>query len=555
MSSQLKKFQRKIILAKVTQKDDFFQTLIHMQPGEDLSFAYRSKPSESSKLFKVKVISEFVDGQYQTFLVDPNDSLARMKADDVFAYANLPLKINPENGLPIPDKKRAQELAVEAKEGALEDGANSIQAEAMKQSWLEWFNNNPFKRFLDRFKKSRDAAKNAQLLDNLNDPRRLRGSESDFSQVVEPSVLIKDAKDALDEGKLGENLEKQKNIPDAKPIDEKLPENASETIKIFVESELIDPSPSLRQKWQAWRKKPKSKRKVNPENGEFTEPSPVEEQALVTVIEKELPDRASNAESQSSITPEVAKKIKEAPKSSAWTNRQKLAAGVAVGTGVAAGTAALTWYLTRATLVGATAQHQEDLNGCWMYNELDGTKTKVKLLSCGTLDLKSAMETCTTQAFPPASGTSITKCPDTVFNPCVRGSKSRSSDSAVPLVPNVCDAYVYKGDAPSAVSGVKLIPACLKEDGTALPAGQSCSPYCRTANFNLPSYLKLMCINVDFNTAFVDLVSALGYDPDKVFPPLNQPQPPQEVSKPLLIATIVLGALFLLVLGIYWFKN
>lgn len=211
---------------------------------------------------------------------------------------------------------------------------------------------------------------------------------------------------------------------------------------------------------------------------------------------------------------------------------------------------------TESTLATAAEEHQKDLNGCWLIDSIALTETKLKLLTCGHYDVASALETCSTQVYNAANAATITECPTTTFNPCVKTSKSRATDRSVPLVPNVCDTYLYNGTAPAAVSGVTVKNACLREDGTPLKTTEACSVYCNTANFNLPSHQTLLCRSVDFPTAFAHLMSNLGVDPTTIFPPPTQGQTAQEqpitaVSKPLVIAAAVLGGVFLILLFVH----
>jgi hypothetical protein len=208
-------------------------------------------------------------------------------------------------------------------------------------------------------------------------------------------------------------------------------------------------------------------------------------------------------------------------------------------------------YPYEATLVQAAEQHQQDLNGCWVYDYgKNGARTKIKLLTCGSADTSAAMETCATQNYT-ASTTGITECPSATFNPCVKGSKSRASGTSVPLVPNVCDYYVYNGTKPDEVNGVTVKDACKTPEGKDLDSQVVCSPYCKTGNFNLPKNTDLFCVQVDYPTALVDLLVNLGVDPNKVVPPNPDSN---TTSKTLKIVAGVLGGIFVLLLFVYFMK-
>jgi len=258
---------------------------------------------------------------------------------------------------------------------------------------------------------------------------------------------------------------------------------------------------------------------------------------------------AKNAEASSGLSSTVKK----------WFKRLgKLIAALAV-LGFLAGLDDIIEACTEATLAAAADDHQKDLNGCWLIDTIQGTETKVKLLTCGHYDVSAAMETCATQVYTGANAATITKCPDTTFNPCAKTSTSRTSDKSVPLVPNVCDLYLYNGTAPLAVTGVTVKNACLNTDGTSLKDTQACSPYCSTQNFDLPSHLQLVCRSVEYPFAFAHLLANVGVNPVEVFPPAAPPKDTGTVSaaktaasKPLLIATAVLGGIFLILLVIFF---
>jgi len=554
MSAQLvNQLRQRLLLSRANNFGKFATALSNfdpriMKPGDKTFFQYRD-PS-NPKVFKTletrleleEVIVIRGDKQVKVkkaFMVDASNPTVKLDLDLVFQDSGLALKVDAD-GIPQLDVDGAIRAGKDVEDAALAGGAEPAQAKSMKQAFLDYLQNNPFTTFLQRFRKSRNIADGVSVT-----PPEGRASSKSIIQnanEVADAKLVEEKLQEIQESKTPEALAVD-NTPELKEVSEPLVEMVN-PVKTPAGSRFKD-------QWRAWRSRPPAEQKVK---DAVVEPAPVEEKTIEIFVEGELKPRASEAYSKGLVSTRVYKRLTELTNTSSWTNRQKLAAGVGGTLVVAAAVGALDWYLTRSNVAAAVAEHQQDLNGCWMYNRLDGTKTKVKLLSCGSLDLASAIETCTTQSFPSSV---ITECPTTTFNPCTRDSTSRSTDAAVPLVPNVCSAYVYNTPtAPPAIAGVTLIPACRKEDGTALPQNQSCSPYCKTGNFDLPPYLALMCIDVDFTTAFVDLVSALGYEPETIFPPANATKPVDtSVSKPLLIAAAVLGGVLLVLLGIYWFKK
>jgi len=209
--------------------------------------------------------------------------------------------------------------------------------------------------------------------------------------------------------------------------------------------------------------------------------------------------------------------------------------------------------LTDVQLAHAANEHMKDRNGCYLIDRSKNyTKTKVKLLTCGHFDVAGALETCTTQSY--AAGKTLSECPTNTFNPCAKGSTNREGTG--PLVPDACSTYLYKDTAPPAVAGVTVKDACETTDGKALDEKQACSVYCKTENFELPPMMDLVCEDMDYPTAFVDLMDQLGIPPEEVYPPVNPPPPAaMTFSKPLLITTGVTAGLFLILGVIYLLKR
>jgi len=265
----------------------------------------------------------------------------------------------------------------------------------------------------------------------------------------------------------------------------------------------------------------------------------------VVALQSKLMTRAKKAVSKGEVTPRVAEKL-DLEKRSIWKDRAKIAAETGVVLSAVGGLAAYLWYILSNAFAQATVEHQKDLNGCFLIDKQRNTKTKVELLSCGHYAIGATIETCATQSWSPSTAVgTITECPDNTFNPCLQESKSRSQDQSVPLVPNVCDKYLYKSPAPASITGVTVVDACtLKET-------EACSVYCNTDNFKLPPYMELLCVSVDYPTAFASLVDKLGYDLTEVFPETAQSSSSAStsaVSKPLLIGAAIAGAIFLVLL-------
>jgi hypothetical protein len=268
----------------------------------------------------------------------------------------------------------------------------------------------------------------------------------------------------------------------------------------------------------------------------------------LTAFIDDLASRARKAYADSKISKSVMERL-TIKDNVLFKRRAKIAGAIFAGTSVASGIGYLIWALCASSASQATVQHQEDNSGCFLYNRITNTKTKVKLLTCTPDAQITGIETCPTQMYSATtSASSISECANNTFNPCAKTATSRSEDPAVPLVPNVCNLYLYKGSAPVQIEGVTARDACAN-----LKANQVCSEYCKSENFNLSEIHQLMCIQLDYDLAFADLMIALGYDPVEIFPPA--PSSAQSaVSKPLLIATLTLGVIFLVVF-VYWIKK
>lgn len=170
--------------------------------------------------------------------------------------------------------------------------------------------------------------------------------------------------------------------------------------------------------------------------------------------------------------------------------------------------------------------HQNFLNGCFLYDTIDGTLTKVKLLSCGKVVIDNAMDTCA------INDSSKGTCPENTFIPCL--------DEA-------CTSIVYNGTEPDVPSNVSKQNACSNSDAP-------CSSFCQTNAFQLSEHLELLCIDVDLPTAYVDLMDVLGYNIEELFP-----SPSRKMQH--MFGKVGIGILILLLLAVlcglawYWYQR
>lgn len=463
--------------------------------------------------------------------------------EDVVNDAGIKIKFG-DDGFPIIDYDNAKKPVDITPEVAKQLELQPNQVAELAKNRFQFLENMSVSKFLQQLKKSRTIRKNAAV--GVEAPGAVNAAENAAAENVAAENAINAADDAKNSVKVENEIVARKDDPNANPLDEDLAPFPA-AFRVVVESTLAAPS----SRWTDWFKFKPAKPTTN--TRPVLQASPVSNKAAEQFVEEDLVRRTAQATGKQRITSAVGNQL-DIKNSSSWLNRKTLAAGL-VGMSVLAAEASLMWYLIRRAMAGAAAQHRQDINGCWLYNKLDGTKVKVQVLSCGKLDLQGAIETCATQNYSSLAPSDVRECSTTTFNPCLADSVSRSVDSAVPLVPNICSKYVYKGAIPGAVSGVTLIDACKNLDGSALHEAQSCSPYCKTENFILPDHLGLMCIDVDYTTAFVDLVDALGYDPVVIFPPKIPAASSSVFSKPLLITTAVLGFVFAILGMVYLYRR
>lgn len=178
-------------------------------------------------------------------------------------------------------------------------------------------------------------------------------------------------------------------------------------------------------------------------------------------------------------------------------------------------------------------EHQNFLNGCFLYDTLKGTMTKVKVLSCGSVVLDdTALDTCSLLGNYSSMDSWKASCPDNTFVPCLNES---------------CTSIVYKDTEPTVPSNVTKQNACTASEEA------PCSSLCRTDAFQLESHLELICVNVDLATAYVDLIDAMGYDVKEFFQPLASPRRPLSTAIKIGFAVVILGMLS--ALGWMWYQR
>lgn len=215
----------------------------------------------------------------------------------------------------------------------------------------------------------------------------------------------------------------------------------------------------------------------------------------------------------------------------------------AVGMAAAAGTSIDLSQLTAAQRQEATSltndyiqwtffqmvvDHQKFLNGCYFHNKIEGTLKKVQLLSCGSVATgENAMETCSFSGNIPSRDS----CPENTFVPCLDAT---------------CTSIVYNGPVPNVTSSVTKQNACPTTNDNA-----PCSAFCRADNFALPEYVELICVNVDLKTAYVDLMDALGYNVQEMFPA----SPRHPLRQTIQIAFVLLLLVGVGVFGWMWYRR
>jgi len=159
-------------------------------------------------------------------------------------------------------------------------------------------------------------------------------------------------------------------------------------------------------------------------------------------------------------------------------------------------------------------------NGCRMYHNTDGWQDKVELLTCkdeyitSTSDEAPLRRTCSTQVYPPPTGTVLQACAAGTFNPCLANSTNRTGPTG-PLVPNACNAYLYrKTKGPNdSVEGVRVADACAltKEDGTC--SKEYCTMEAFSEEFRKQNpNISLQCRHLTWSQAFVRLAMDWGKD-------------------------------------------
>jgi hypothetical protein len=166
-------------------------------------------------------------------------------------------------------------------------------------------------------------------------------------------------------------------------------------------------------------------------------------------------------------------------------------------------------------LIDRVQQYCNEQNGCRMYHSTEGLQDKVQLLTCKDEYAENGSEdaplrsTCTTQAYPPASGTSIAPCATNTWNPCLASAKNRDSTGTAPLVPNVCDTYLYRKlpGAKDSDTGVNALNACASTQKNGTCSKEYCNIEAFPASFRnqLTSKISLQCYHISFTQGLIQL--------------------------------------------------
>jgi len=182
----------------------------------------------------------------------------------------------------------------------------------------------------------------------------------------------------------------------------------------------------------------------------------------------------------------------------------------------------------------AAIEHQKFLNGCFLYDSILGTLTKIKVLSCNGVDTTNAMDTCSLSGRYTSAQDVVNACPGNTFIPCLD-----------PL----CTKVLYNAPtAPTVVAGTTSVNAC-----AGIEYDDFCSSYCRADAFDLPEHQELMCVNLSVEAAYIDLMSALGYNVEEMFP--TGPRTNSPSSKRWLWVLIAAVAVSVLVGGAVVYKR
>lgn len=243
-------------------------------------------------------------------------------------------------------------------------------------------------------------------------------------------------------------------------------------------------------------------------------------------------------------------------------------------------------------LYNAITQHQNKMNGCWLIDSKTGHKCKINTLTCNS----ECNDECT-----PASPSSSSSSSSDDCSQCVICKKFMKSPQSSPQSPpqcgsgsssgpqwNPCPPHFAKCPSPSTPpygpppawstktklgcsSNKKDIPGdynpetdisnscssgcpCITKELACPDTSKSCSDFCQTQNFALPSTFSLRCVNVSFWEAGNDFLQGGFGD---IFGGIGA-----IVKKVLIIIVIVIGGLigFAILVGLIkliysWIKN
>jgi hypothetical protein len=182
----------------------------------------------------------------------------------------------------------------------------------------------------------------------------------------------------------------------------------------------------------------------------------------------------------------------------------------------------LTDDFIQVTFFQMAVDHRNFLNGCFLHDKIEGTLKKVKVLSCGSVVVDNAMETCSMLGNYTSMQSWKDSCPENTFVPCLN---------------ETCTSIVYNGAIPNVASDVTKENACPATDNDDTP----CSTFCRADAFALPEHQELICVNVDQKTAYVDLMDALGYNTQEMFPSVPPRRTLNQTTKIIFIVLLLGG--------------
>lgn len=231
---------------------------------------------------------------------------------------------------------------------------------------------------------------------------------------------------------------------------------------------------------------------------------------------KKMIDRVDEVRDEFGKLRKEVEDIKKEKAAGTWTNAKKAARNavlLALLSGIGVGVK---------MLIDRVQQYRNEQNGCRMFHKTKGLQDKVQLLTCrdeyaeaGSDDVP-LRSTCTTQAYPPASGTSIASCAPTAWNPCLANAKIRDSTGTAPLVPNVCDSYLYRKTlGPNdQVDSLQTVNACAstQKEGTCSKDYCNIETFSDTFRKQLTDDISLQCNSISFTQALIQLGKEWGKD-------------------------------------------